>query len=216
MVISADRPAAAQSGARSADEIRDDGGSGGTCMRLGGVRRGLAVVALVVLPALGGCSAPAPAPTATALPPGDSWIVVEQGKASAGATPSGNRRSPSASPTAPLGTPGTRCPADWTGGTVLIPMTVTAGAGSVTATWPAQGTSHYRITAVPQDLVAGSQPVYDWQDVAPASGCFVTATITGLTSGKPYIVWLDAPATGADRDGTPHRYSGRSGVVYPT
>jgi hypothetical protein len=43
----------------------------------------------------------------------------------------------------------------------------------------------------------------------------VSATITGLTSGAAYIVWLDAPNTGRERDGTRHLYSGRSGVVYP-
>jgi hypothetical protein len=192
-------------------------------MRFGGVRRTLAVAALMVLPALTGCSAlglgsDTPATSAPTGPAGtgDSWVVVEQGKVAVSATPSGNRVSPSATPSSLLGTPGTRCPADWTGGTVLIPMTVTVGAGSVTTTWPTQGGSGYRITAVPQDLVAGSQPEYTWQDVAPGPGCYVTATVTGLTSGKPYIVWLDAPATGADRDGTPHRYSGRSGVVVPT
>ena len=47
------------------------------------------------------------------------------------------------------------------------------------------------------------------------AGCTVTATITGLKAGTPYVVWLDAPNTGYERDGTRHPYSGRSGVVYP-
>jgi hypothetical protein len=36
-----------------------------------------------------------------------------------------------------------------------------------------------------------------------------------LRSGAPYVVWLDAPGTGAERDGGRHPTSGRSGVVYP-
>ena len=68
---------------------------------------------------------------------------------------------------------------------------------------------------MPQPLRAGPQPAYQWQNIAPGSGCTMTATIAGLTSGKPYIVWLDAPNTGYERDGSRHPYSGRSGVVYP-
>ena len=32
-----------------------------------------------------------------------------------------------------------------------------------------------------------------WQTVNAGSGCTVSTTITGLTSGAPYIIWLDAP-----------------------
>jgi hypothetical protein len=98
---------------------------------------------------------------------------------------------------------------------VLIPMTVEPGAGSLTVSWPRQYDSGYRITAVPQPLVSGEQPVHTWQTVPAGTGCTVTATITGLTSGKPYVVWLDAPDTGHQRDGTRHPYSGKSGIVYP-
>jgi hypothetical protein len=98
---------------------------------------------------------------------------------------------------------------------VLIPITVTPGAGSLTVTWARQYDSNYRITAVAQPLVSGKQPNHTWQNVAAASGCGVSATISGLKSGTPYVVWLDAPRTGYERDGTRHPYSGRSGVVYP-
>jgi hypothetical protein len=107
------------------------------------------------------------------------------------------------------------CAQTWNINDVLIPMVVTPGAGSFSVTWPRQWDSNYRITAVPQPLVSGSQPSYTWQNVAPATGCTVTATISGLKSGVPYVVWLDAPNTGYERDGTRHPYSGRSGVVYP-
>ena len=51
--------------------------------------------------------------------------------------------------------------------------------------------------------------------MAAGTGCTVRATITGLDPGKAYIVWLDAPNTGHERDGTRHLYSGRSGIVFP-
>jgi hypothetical protein len=98
---------------------------------------------------------------------------------------------------------------------VLIPVKVVPGKGSLTVTWPRQYASGYRVTAVKQPLITGSQPPYIWQPVPAATGCVGTATIKGLVSGVPYIVWLDAPNTGFQPDGTRHLYSGRSGVVYP-
>ena len=84
-------------------------------------------------------------------------------------------------------------------------MTVVPGAGSLTVTWPRQYDSNYRLTAVPQPLVSGTQPAHTWQNVAAGTGCTVTATISGLKSGKPYVVWLDAPNTRArtGRDAPP-------------
>jgi hypothetical protein len=99
---------------------------------------------------------------------------------------------------------------------VLIPLKVVPGKGSLTVSWPRQYDSGYRVTAVKQEpLVTGTQPPYTWQNVPAPAGCLGTATISGLASGVPYIVWLDAPNTGYERDGTRHLYSGRSGVVYP-
>jgi hypothetical protein len=118
--------------------------------------------------------------------------------------------------TLPQGSGEPSCPHDWSRGTVMIPVTVTAGTRSLTATWPRQRESRYTIAAVPQKLVGGVQPAVVWQPVAPAtSGCTVTATVRGLRSGQAYIVWMDAPNPGFDRDGTRYPYSGRSGVVYP-
>jgi hypothetical protein len=172
---------------------------------------------------LGGCGAlgagtPAtPGASASATPGlgGDGWIVVATGAPTP--TPSiagvGSR--------APMLPAFTFVPVDpacaqtWDINAVLIPMTLVAAKGSLTVTWPRQWDSNYRITAVPQPLVSGNQPAYPWQNIAPGSGCTVSATIRGLKSGKPYVVWLDAPNTGYERDGTRHPYSGRSGVVYP-
>lgn len=168
---------------------------------------------------LGGDGSAGP-PSASAGPTpnaGSDWILNAQGSA----TPSARVSAfPSRSALLP---PVTFLPVEkdcayaqeWTVSPVLIPVTVVPGVGRLTVSWPRQYNSNYRITAVKQPVVSGSQPTPTWQNVAPAAGCTVTATITGLTKGVPYIVWLDAPNTGYDRDGTRHPYSGRSGVVYP-
>lgn len=176
---------------------------------------------------LGGCGAlglgPTVTPGSSASPSaspgpvsGAGWIVVATGSATP--SPSVSHAAGSPSPSSPSVSflpvdPG--CAQTWDINDVLIPVAVTPGAGKLTVTWPRQWDSNYRITAVPQPLVSGSQPAYAWQDVAAGGGCTVTATIAGLKSGTPYVVWVDAPRTGYERDGARHPYSGRSGIVYP-
>ena len=59
------------------------------------------------------------------------------------------------------------------------------------------------------------RPKATWKTVTVTNGCTGSATITGLTSGAPYIVWLDAPNTPHKLDGSRDLYSGRSGIVNP-
>ncbi|MEV6490798.1 hypothetical protein AB0M20_19590 [Actinoplanes sp. NPDC051633] len=183
------------------------------------------VVALCVPLALTGCSAlgldsTMVPDTSTSASPGPvsgaGWIVSTQGSATPSPVPSrgGGSRSPALPPVSFLPMDPS-CTKQWTVDPVLIPMTVTPAKGSFTVSWPRQYASNYRIAAIPQPLRSGSQPAYTWQDVPAPSGCTVTATITGLKSGTPYVVWLDAPTTGYEQDGTRHPYSGKSGVVYP-
>jgi hypothetical protein len=189
------------------------------------LRKVLGVTALIVPLALAGCSAlglesSATPATGTSTAPGPvsgaGWVVVTNGSATP--TPGATRGTGTPKPALP---PVSFLPVDpecakkWTVDPVLIPMTIVPGAGSLTVTWPRQYDSNYRLTAVPQPLVSGNQPAHTWQNVAAGTGCTVTATISGLKSGKPYVVWLDAPNTGHERDGTRHPYSGKSGVVYP-
>jgi hypothetical protein len=189
------------------------------------VRKALGLAALIVPLALGGCSvlgmdtrmvpntgtSTAPEPVSDA-----GWVVTANGSPTPAPSPSHGTGSPSpALPPVSFLPIDPECAKSWTVDPVLIPMTVEPGAGSLTVTWPRQHDSTYRITAVPQPLVSGSQPDVTWTDVAAGAGCTVTTRITGLTSGKPYVVWLDAPNTGYQRDGTRHPYSGKSGVVHP-
>jgi hypothetical protein len=188
----------------------------------------LGVVALLVPVLLSGCAAlgfdvsmtPGAEPSASAGGPVSDagWIVGETGKATPSPTPTqGNGKYAGASlPPVAFLPIDPSCPMTWTAEPVLIAMTITPGAGSLSVSWPRQYSSGYRITAVPQPLVSGKQPDPVWQDVAPTGACTVTATISGLTSGTPYVVWLDAPGTGYWKDGTRHTYAGESGVVYPT
>lgn len=177
---------------------------------------------LLALPVvLGGCGvlglgSATPGASASPTPaPGADWIVVASGSATPSPQPSyPGSRSPALPPVSflPLGTP---CAQDWDASRVLIPLHVEAGAGTLKVSWPRQADSDYRITAVKQTLVSGSQPPYTWQYVPAGSGCMVTATIKGLAAATPYVVWLDAMNPGHERDGTRRPYSGRSGVVYP-
>jgi hypothetical protein len=172
---------------------------------------------------LGGCgtlglgASPTPNPSASPGPgSGAGWVVVTKGSPTpSAALPHGTGSPSPALPPVSFLAVDRSCTPAWDLADVQIPLTVTPGAGKVTVSWPRQWDSGYRITAVPQRLVAGYQPTPTWQTVPAGTGCTVTTTISGLTSGKPYIVWLDAPGTGAERDGSRHPYSGSSGVVYP-
>ena len=183
-------------------------------MRLGKVAFVLAALPVV----LGGCGGGGtPGPTASAAGNGEEpWVVVATGSATPGPVRSrpGARRPP-LPPVSFLPTD-SACRIGWPDtGLVLIPMIVTPRVAALKVEWPAAYGPVYRITAVPQKLVTGSQPAPRWQTVRAGAGCTVTATITGLTSGAPYIVWLDAPETPRRLDGSRSLYSGKSAVVKP-
>lgn len=76
----------------------------------------------------------------------------------------------------------------------IIPGAV-PGAGSATLSWQADGHSGvqgYRVSAVSQRLVPGAQPPPVQQTIAQAVGCRqVSVTVTGLTTGVPYVFWLE-------------------------
>ena len=178
-------------------------------------------LALATLPlALGGCAAlglgDTPAATTESQQSGEPWMMLAPGDPTPSPSPTRGRVVPTTEPTVSAPAPDPGCTKVWPRtDAAFIPVVVTPGAGSLKVEWPTQYASGYRVTAVPQKLVKGPQPEPPWKTVAAGTGCTVTATITGLTTGAPYIVWLDAPGTGYETDGTRHLYSGRSGVVYP-
>ncbi|MEV6347036.1 hypothetical protein [Actinoplanes sp. NPDC051851] len=166
----------------------------------------------------GGCSSGSGTPSSTASPTtGSTWSVIAQGSATPSPTPSMVSGLPAAAVSASLPSASPTCSTQvFTRDTsVMIALKVTVGTGSVKVEWPTQYDSDYRVAAVPQQLVSGAQPEPAWKSVAAGTGCTVSATLTGLTAGAPYIVWLEALHSGYELDGTRHLYSGRSGVIYP-
>jgi hypothetical protein len=69
------------------------------------------------------------------------------------------------------------------------------GVGSAIVSWPADNRAEvvgYRVQAVTQVLVTGAQPVPVMQTAGQPGGCVqVSITLTGLTSGEPYVFWLE-------------------------
>jgi hypothetical protein len=182
--------------------------------------RGRGFVPALAALALGltGCGgAPNPAATASPTPTKGPWVLFETG------SPTPTPLSSFYTGTPPAGLPSvsflatsSACTIGWPdSGLVLIPMNITPIVGGFKVEWPSAYGSYYRLTAVLQGLVTGAQPTPSWQTVPKGGGCTTTATITGLTSGKPYIIWLDAPDTPRMVDGSRSLYSGKSGVVKP-
>ncbi|MCU1617265.1 MAG: uncharacterized protein JWO98_4805 [Frankiales bacterium] len=76
-----------------------------------------------------------------------------------------------------------------------ITPTVVAGAGSATVTFPSDTSAdvqRYRVQAVSQRLVTGTQPPHVVGTAPQRTGCGdVSLTLTGLTSGDHYVFWLE-------------------------
>jgi hypothetical protein len=197
-------------------------------------RLALLVVAIGLPALLAGCSMipgwPSDTPETGAeatRPPGDSWLVVNEGdpQASTSTSPAGARPSPTASfgflprPTPrPSGTVPPDCTQFQRQGQING-LTAVPGVGSAAVSWynPANTTLvKYRLTAMPQHLIGGMQKPLVWREFRPDKICgTMTATITGLDSGKPYILSLDAVVTRMVGDGDVGSTVSRSGVVYP-
>jgi hypothetical protein len=178
-------------------------------------------VALAGLPfVLGGCGGGTAddGGDAARTPGGEPWIVVASGSATPSARPAGGGSPEPALPPVSFLPTTDSCTIGWPDqqGQVLIPMVVTPGSGSVRVQWPNRYGNTYRLTAVPQELVAGAQPEPPWQTVTTGAECEVTATIGGLEPGAAYVVWLDAPNTPRRLDGSRSLYTGRSGIVRPS
>jgi hypothetical protein len=73
--------------------------------------------------------------------------------------------------------------------------TVVPGTGSATVTFPADTSTDvrgYRVQAVDQHLVSGTQPAHVVATAAQVTGCAdVTVTVGGLTSGDRYVFWIE-------------------------
>jgi hypothetical protein len=179
----------------------------------------IALVWAVVPLALTGCGggAATPGTSASANVAQTPWVRVTSGSPTATASAMSTFSPKSALPPVSFLPTSSACTIPWPDnvGQVLIPMVITPISGGFTVQWPSRYGSYYRITAVPQELVVGPQPEPSWQTVQAGANCTVSATISGLISGAPYIIWLDAPDTPRDVQGNRSLYSGKSGIVKP-
>jgi hypothetical protein len=172
----------------------------------------------VALGLLTGCDVPgltspagaAGSSTSSATPSaGPTWSIYQPGQpqtspdpfavgAAAAATP--NITLPPLAALAPMATTSPKQLPDPCGGRIregaYKGLEVTPAVGAATVAWLNAGDSSvksYRVAAVPQELVVGSQPALNWVQVAPGTGCATVSTsVGGLTSGGHYIFWLNA------------------------
>jgi hypothetical protein len=100
---------------------------------------------------------------------------------------------------------------------IINGLDVEPGRGRATVSWYHAGDASlqsYRLVAVAQRLIAGAQPEPAWQSIEAGAGCReMTATVTGLDSGAPYVFSLDAVTTNRTSDGTRSVLIARSQVV---
>ncbi|HWS32364.1 MAG TPA: fibronectin type III domain-containing protein [Actinoplanes sp.] len=195
-----------------------------------------AALALAVLPVLlAGCSSSSSSDAEknggsaqSTGNPGRNWILFDQGSVSpvpsttygtASPTPStalptlsgGSSPRPTPSPTC---TPLEHIP-------LINGLGVVPSSTSAVITWYNQGGSDlidYRITAQSQILISGAQKELGWTKSAPKKCGYVSATISGLTPGTPYIFTVDMVRTrdSLQLDGVQTSTIGRSRVVSTT
>lgn len=103
-------------------------------------------------------------------------------------------------PYVPYGVPARTSPPPARCGGYSTPRRVTpsvaAGIGSATVSFPADlstAVRSYRVEAVSQALVGGQQPPHVVGTAAQVSTCSgqLSVVLTGLTSGAPYVFWLE-------------------------
>lgn len=77
----------------------------------------------------------------------------------------------------------------------LIPVHVSPGPGSAQVSWVSDGdptVRSYRVSAVSQRLVGGTQPAAPTTTTARGTGCSPhSARFAGLRRGTPYVFWLE-------------------------
>lgn len=193
----------------------------------------MALVALPVL--LAGCSSSSSSGTQGDTGsaqgtgnPGRDWILYDQGTVAPSPPATYGTVSPAPSTTlptlsgsfSPRPTPSPTCSPlqrmPLNNGLDVVPSSTSA-----VVTWYNQGGSDiidYRITAQSQVLVSGVQKELGWTRNAPKKCGYVSATITGLTPGTPYIFTVDMVRTrdALQVDGTQTSTLARSQVVSTT
>ncbi|MFC7533701.1 fibronectin type III domain-containing protein [Actinoplanes sp. GCM10030250] len=195
---------------------------------LGYRKRSAVVLSVIALPLLlAGCGSTSEKVQEEKARTGNDWILVEQGKATPSPTVKVGKASPTpadtlptlpAVTTSPTVKPTPSCtPVQSIGG--INGLDVVPGSTSAVVTWYHPGGGNiidYRVTAMTQDLDVGSQTEVGWTKVTPATCGDVSATVTGLEAGTPYVFSVDVVKKRAGRDGTYTETVARSQVVSTT
>jgi hypothetical protein len=196
----------------------------------------LAAVGLAALVSLGGCTIPgfptgasssssSPSEGAAAAGTGASWFWHQQGERVEPASTAPAWPASSTTTKAPTTAAGTAVPTSsaapecpkrlqWQTKT----LRATGGAGQGTVTWQHVDDPRvveYKVAAVLQERPGGDDPQPEtWITIAkPTTGCQeMTATVTGLISGRHYVFWLDA-VINAQPNGILEPMIGRSNAV---
>ncbi|GAA2499052.1 hypothetical protein [Winogradskya humida] len=158
--------------------------------------------------------------------PGQPFLVIARGSATPTPTPSSGVPPypiPTATGFLPITgggarvTPTPTCGLDTVHFSRINSLTVVPGTTSATATWYDVGGYNlveYRLTAISQDLVQGTQRDVGWKVVKPSIACGpMTATITGLDRATNYVFSLDGVVVRRSGDGTHAGTLYRSGVI---
>jgi hypothetical protein len=98
-----------------------------------------------------------------------------------------------------------------------VTPTVVPGAGGATVSFPSDPSTDvqgYRVQAVSQALTTGTQPPHVVATAGQRTGCgTVTVTLGGLTSGAPYVFWLEEQSVDAGNGKTLYVQVGSSEPV---
>lgn len=182
-------------------------------------RRNLAV--LMVLPGLlSGCgllsgAKPAASPSAQAGPSGPSWLVSATGSATPSPGPSRFPTSPVPTisggflplgPPVPTRTPGPVCSANSFNFSRLSGLTVAPASTTAKLSWYNVGGANlkeFRLYAISQNLVVGTQRDVGFVTVKPAGPCGqMSGTVTNLSPKTTYVFSVDAVVLRRSGDGT--------------
>ncbi|MEV6301566.1 fibronectin type III domain-containing protein [Actinoplanes sp. NPDC051861] len=192
--------------------------------------QGYRKAAVIVLPLLlTGCAAGKAATSSEGdtARAGSDWILVDQGRATKAPAVKYGTASPTpeltlpplpSASTSPAVKPSASCtPLQSASG--IEGLDVVPSSTSAVVTWYNPGGNDlvdYRVTAISQDLKVGEQTEVGWTKAAPATCGDVSATVTGLTSGTPYVFSVDVVKRRQNQEGTYTETIARSGVVSTT
>ncbi|GIE33109.1 hypothetical protein Ait01nite_061540 [Actinoplanes italicus] len=197
-----------------------------------GFRKSAVALSAVVLPLLlTGCSSSSSSSAGgeETAGTGRNWVVVDEGNPTASPEVTFGTAAPTPSITLPPLPTGSVPPAA-TPSSTCTPMqriktinglAVDPGSTDAVVTWYHPGGGNivdYRITAVSQNLVVGLQKESEWTQSVPDKCGDVSATVTGLEPGTPYIFTVDVVMKRANfsLEGTYTQTVARSGVIRTT